>query len=91
MKKSLIICFFVLLSAFITIETFATGYYIAASGGSDSKDGLSQTNAWATFAHAMEKLSAGDTLYLMDGTYYQSLKITISMFFSQRCQLFTIS
>ena len=47
-------------------------YYISPSGD-DSKSGLSEADAWATFAHAWHFSILGDTLILMDGTYYQTL------------------
>lgn len=45
-----------------------TTYYISPTG-SDSNNGLGQTTPWKTFAYVLPKLAAGDTLYLMDGTY----------------------
>jgi hypothetical protein len=47
-------------------------YYLSPSGN-DSRSGLSETDAWATFDHAWRYLYPGDTLILMDGTYYQTL------------------
>ncbi len=80
--NALAVCFLLIFSVIITTKAFAIDYYIAASGGSDSKDGLDQTNAWATFAYAMGQLSANDTLYLMDGTYTNKnagmLNVTVS-------------
>ncbi len=73
------LCFFVMFSIFINIEAFATDYYIAPSGGSDSEDGRKQSSPWATFSHAMTVLVAGDTLYLMDGTYTYSTSGLIVM------------
>lgn len=71
-----------MLLMFVMAEAFATDYYIDPVSGSDSDDGLTQVNAWSTFSHAMGVLSAGDTLYLMDGTYTGSntgmLQVTIS-------------
>jgi hypothetical protein len=55
----------------------ACSHYIATDGA-DSNSGISQSLAWATFSHAFTRLSPGDTLCILDGTYYQSLDITIS-------------
>ncbi|MDR4506275.1 MAG: hypothetical protein MRK01_16000 [Candidatus Scalindua sp.] len=74
----LIVCFFVMFSVVVTLEALAAEYYIDPVNGKDSDTGLSQTLAWATFSYAMEQLTAGDTLYLMDGTFTESLKVTIS-------------
>ncbi|MDR4506274.1 MAG: hypothetical protein MRK01_15990 [Candidatus Scalindua sp.] len=75
---SLTACIFLLFSIFTTLEAFAAEYYIDPVSGKDSDTGLSQALAWATISYAMEQLSAGDTLFLMDGTFTESLNITIS-------------
>jgi hypothetical protein len=48
-------------------------YYLSPSGN-DSNSGLSEGQAWATFERAWQDLYPGDTLILLDGVYYQSLK-----------------
>ncbi|MCK9295284.1 MAG: right-handed parallel beta-helix repeat-containing protein [Desulfobulbaceae bacterium] len=55
-------------------SAYAAIYYISptVNGGSDSGDG-SQGKPWATFAYAFSKMTSGDTLYIMDGTYNQQL------------------
>ncbi len=45
-----------------------TDYYMRVTG-SDASDGLSAGNAWASLSHALDTLSAGDTLYIGPGTY----------------------
>ena len=55
----------------------ACSHYIATDG-SDSNSGISQSVAWATFSYAFTQLRPGDTLCILDGTYYQSLDVTIS-------------
>lgn len=40
--------------------------------GSDRQDGT-ETSPWKTVAHAVQRLQAGDTLYLRGGTYYESV------------------
>ena len=47
-------------------------YYISPNGY-DNRSGLSESEAWATFNHAWHYLYPGDTLILLDGTYYQTL------------------
>ena len=46
-----------------------TDYYLRTSGD-DANDGLSAGNSWATFDHALDSLSAGDTVYIGPGTHY---------------------
>ena len=53
-----------------------TTYYVDPNGD-DLASGLSPSEAWATFDHAMSVLVAGDELILADGIYYQTLDITI--------------
>ncbi|MDA8086129.1 MAG: right-handed parallel beta-helix repeat-containing protein [Nitrospiraceae bacterium] len=55
---------------------FAASYYVAP-GGSDSARGT-KARPWATFARAMAALRPGDTLYLKDGFYHQSLDVRVS-------------
>lgn len=57
-------------------ETHAATYYVSPAG-KDTYSG-SETAPWATFNHAMAVLQPGDTLYLEDGTYTQTLAITVS-------------
>ncbi len=47
--------------------------YYASPTGNDSKSGLNEQNAWATFNRAWRSLYPGDTLILLDGVYHQSL------------------
>jgi hypothetical protein len=56
-----------------------TTYYLSPTGD-DGNSGRTEADAWATFDRALnaritgeETLGPGDTLILMDGTYYQSL------------------
>ncbi len=46
-------------------------YYVApaASGGSDSNDGLSQKHPWLTLQHAAFSVGPGDTVIVLPGTY----------------------
>jgi len=46
-------------------------YYIAP-WGNDSNDGLSLSTAWKTLTYAIPQLDAGDTLYIVNGTYYET-------------------
>jgi hypothetical protein len=52
-------------------------YYISPNGN-DQNPGTSSQQPWATFTHAWTVLQPGDTLYLMDGTYYQTINPTIN-------------
>ena len=44
-------------------------YYVSAQNGDDSNSGLSPTEAWRTIQQAADTLEAGDTVYIMAGTY----------------------
>lgn len=49
-------------------DAIATTYYVRKSG-SDSANGLSPSNAWATISRAASSMIAGDTVYVGAGTY----------------------
>lgn len=52
----------------MSANAFATTYYISPSGIDSSTRGTS-ASPWRTFAYAIPRLIAGDTLMLQDGTY----------------------
>jgi hypothetical protein len=56
---------------------FGKTYYISPIGN-DNFSGLSTQQPWATFTHAWTILQPGDTLSLMDGTYYQTINPAIN-------------
>jgi hypothetical protein len=69
-KNSLLFCFFFcsfLLSKNIALAS-GDSYYLSITG-SDTNNGTSTTTAWATIGYACNHLQAGDTLYVMSGTY----------------------
>ena len=49
-------------------------YYLSPSG-SDGAAGTSEGTAWATFSKALQSLYPGDTLIVLDGTYYDSIRM----------------
>ena len=61
----------------ISLNSFSSIYYVApsASGGSNSNNG-SISSPWETITYALTQLSAGDTLYLREGTYRETITIT---------------
>lgn len=59
----------VLIVGFLVTPASATDYYIDPVSGDDGDTGLTEALAWATLAYADGQLSAGDTLYFMDGTW----------------------
>ncbi|MCP4911415.1 MAG: hypothetical protein GY907_11990 [Bacteroidetes bacterium] len=61
----------------ISLNSFSSTYYVApsASGGSNSNNG-SISSPWETITYALTQLSAGDTLYLREGTYRETITIT---------------
>jgi hypothetical protein len=63
----LIISFLMVAVAIPNLGQGAT-YYISPSG-SNSYDGLSPSSPWKTFGYAIPRLTPGDTLMVMEGTY----------------------
>ena len=61
----------------ISLNSFSSTYYVApsGSGGSNSNNG-SISSPWETITYALTQLSAGDTLYLREGTYRETITIT---------------
>ncbi|RAM53006.1 MAG: hypothetical protein C6Y22_02595 [Hapalosiphonaceae cyanobacterium JJU2] len=47
-------------------------YYVSAETGNDSNNGLSEKAAFKSLQAGANRLEAGDTLYIMNGTYTQS-------------------
>lgn len=67
----IIVIFLILIGFGNTYDAYAATYYLATNG-SDSNPGT-ESQPWATFAHAFSTMLAGDTLIIKDGTYYQPL------------------
>lgn len=63
--RALFVAFIVVIAA---IPAGAANYYLSPSGD-DARTGLSPALAWATLQHAEEIMAAGDTLFIMGGTY----------------------
>jgi len=51
----------------------AKTYYVDGTNGSDENGGLSLTTAWKTIAKANATLQAGDTVYIREGTYRETV------------------
>lgn len=56
----------------ITYSTTPNEYYVKASGGSDSNDGGSWANAWATIDKAATTVADGKTVHIGFGNYSQT-------------------
>lgn len=54
------------------IPAKSTTYYVSTTG-SNSNDGLSEDSAKKTIAHCVDLMVAGDTCYVMNGTYNEGL------------------
>ena len=52
-------------------------FFIDPAQGSDGNDGTRE-KAWKTVAHALTQISAGDTLYLRGGTYYERVYCSVA-------------
>jgi parallel beta-helix repeat protein len=69
---------FALLTPQFISKTFAsTNSYYIATNGNDSNSG-SFSSPFHTFSKALSKVSAGDTVYVKDGTYFEKVSITKS-------------
>ena len=68
--------FFPLIGNSISSVGNGNQYYLSPTGD-DNRSGRSEAEAWGTFDHAWQFLYPGDTLILMNGVYYQSLKPNI--------------
>lgn len=66
MKIRILVFAAALVCAFAQLN--AANYYMSP-GGSDSDTGASPTHAWASLQHGTDILMAGDTLFVMGGTY----------------------
>src|ERR1039458_3690751 len=75
MKRFLAVLMFV---ALWSTQAFASTYYIAAAGGSDSNAGTTGSR-WATFVHAWTVMHGGDTLIVGNGTYTQEVRPPASL------------
>jgi len=49
-------------------------YYVAGTNGSDKNDGLTPATAWRTFNKANETVSPGHTVYIVAGTYEETIQ-----------------
>ena len=61
----------------ISLNSFSSTYYVApsASGGDDDNAGTFAA-PFETITHALTQLSAGDILYIREGTYRETITIT---------------
>ena len=72
-RQAMIICALAALAG----PAHAADYYVATNGN-DSALGTSTNTAFATLAHAVGVVSAGDTIYMRGGTYNLTAKISLS-------------
>lgn len=56
---------------FFVVTVFSQTNYYVKKTGSDSNSGLSVSEAWKTIQKAANTLVAGDTVFIMSGTYYE--------------------
>jgi hypothetical protein len=52
-------------------------YFVDAQRGDDAGPGTEQ-QPWRSLRHAIERLQAGDTLYLRGGTYYETVQVRLA-------------
>jgi len=60
----------------ITTSTFSTSYYVATNGSNSNAGTLA--SPWKTLSYSVGRLIAGDILFVMGGTYVESVNITNS-------------
>ena len=74
MKKNFVLAYILIFSLFQSFSQ--TTYYVApsSSGGSDSNAGTFAA-PFETLAHAIDQLTAGDILYIREGTYRETISI----------------
>ncbi len=54
---------------FISIDSYATNYYVSDENGVDTNDGLAETTPFKTIQKAADLTLPGDTVFVMNGTY----------------------
>lgn len=69
MKSILKILLTVFALMIVTEKTNASNYYVNAATGNNSNNGLSIDKAFKTLQKAADKTVAGDTVFVMNGTY----------------------
>ncbi len=62
-------------SNIVGLTTVTDGVYFISPDGDDANSGRSAQASWATFAHAIEQMSEGETLRVMHGRYRQSITV----------------
>ena len=64
-------CFlsYTLMTCFAAFNLAAQDYYVSSENGSDSNTGLSVETAFASINRGIAEVSAGGTVYVMNGTY----------------------
>ena len=62
-------------AAIFSASLHAATYHVSDKTGDDSKDGLAETTAWKTLAHACAKVAAGDTVTVHPGVYHEHVRL----------------
>jgi len=60
------------LGSLLSSSVYAATYYVSTAG-SNSNNGLSEATAWGTIAYGVSQMVAGDTTYVMNGTYNEGV------------------
>lgn len=74
MSKLLASCLGALFLCYLSSTGVWAETYFLGPTGQDGQSGLSAEEAWANFSQAWSQLRPGDTLILLDGTYFQPLE-----------------
>lgn len=59
------------------VDPSSPAYFVDASQGNDANDG-SEEHPWQTLRHAVTRLTAGSTLYLHGGVYYEQTYLALA-------------
>ncbi|HEX2961264.1 MAG TPA: T9SS type A sorting domain-containing protein [Ignavibacteriales bacterium] len=76
MKKILLFTLFVLI--LMTTKNWAINYYVDASRGSDANSGRSSSLPWKTIQKAANSMAAGDTCFVVPGSYPERINVSTS-------------
>lgn len=62
------------LAPIVQVDTDPATFYVSSSVGNDAADGQTAATPWSSLQAAMDRLAAGQTLFVMDGHYDELLE-----------------
>lgn len=76
MQRILSLCIIPVLCLTVTAPCEAVDYYVATNGNDVSNDGLSTNQPFRTIQVATSHVQPGDTIYVREGTYRETVTMT---------------